>query len=252
MPTRSKSDYIELIKITAEENSGKPLGLESFIQKIGIYKHDVIGVYWSKWSDALIEAGYQPNQFSSPKYEDDYLIQQFIKLCRDLQHFPVRTEINLFRQKNPDFPSHSAFDDHFGHKDAFVAKIRKYCIENQGYEDIVTMCDQVKRSQNQKNVEKLSSDLLINNPYIKSGFVYLIKSEGNYKIGKSKKPDWRAIIIDYGLPSNSQLIHKIETDDQHGIERYWHSRFKDKRVKGEWFALSASDISAFRKRKKFM
>ena len=54
MPTRSKSDYIELIKITAEENSGKPLGLESFIQKIGIYKHDVIGVYWSKWSDACL------------------------------------------------------------------------------------------------------------------------------------------------------------------------------------------------------
>ncbi len=82
-----------------------------------------------------------------------------------------------------------------------------------------------------------------------AGYVYLLKSGKYYKIGKTNNPDRRQYEISLQLAEKLHHIHSIETDDPSGIEAYWHNRFREKRLEGEWFALTASDIKIFRRRK---
>jgi hypothetical protein len=86
----------------------------------------------------------------------------------------------------------------------------------------------------------------------KSGYVYLIQ-HGNrkeFKIGRTYNLVRREGEIRLELPEEVKPIHTIETDDPSGIEAYWHNRFKDKRLRNEWFQLNASDVKAFKKWKK--
>ena len=83
------------------------------------------------------------------------------------------------------------------------------------------------------------------------GFVYLIKSGNHYKIGRTNALGRRERELAVQLTERSKTVHSIRTYDPSGIEAYWHRRFEAKRKNGEWFALSAQDVAAFR-RWKFM
>ena len=83
------------------------------------------------------------------------------------------------------------------------------------------------------------------------GFVYLIKSGRHFKIGKANSVESRHRQLRIQLPQAAAVVHRIRTDDPYGIESYWHRRFADKRLNGEWFALSVENVKLF-KRRKFM
>lgn len=85
---------------------------------------------------------------------------------------------------------------------------------------------------------------------INSGFVYLGRQHGAYKIGKTKNAKRRRDDITLLGSEPFELIHEIKTDDVNGVEKYWHARFKSKVKRGEWFNLSKADIKAFKRWKK--
>lgn len=74
------------------------------------------------------------------------------------------------------------------------------------------------------------------------GYVYVIKSEFGYKIGKTVNLKSRTKLFSVKLPFPIELIHYAWFDDYSQAERNFHERFASQRLEGEWFGLSPEDI----------
>ncbi len=241
----NKQEIIEEIKRTAKANGGIPLGSPKFSKETGIKEHIWRGKHWVKWSDALQESGFEPNQFNKA-YETDFLIEQFILLIRELGRFPTKSECLFKANSDDNFPSYQTFQ-RLGSKSVLAGKIVTYCKERTNRDDIISICEPI--SATQKEIFENNADA-----NIKFGYVYLIKSgkSGNtYKIGWSKNSTIRQYQLQTGSPEPLNLIHEIKTDDPSGIERYWHKRFAPKRTdpNKEWFRLNSDNVRAFKRMK---
>lgn len=79
-----------------------------------------------------------------------------------------------------------------------------------------------------------------------AGYVYVVKSlhpAPLYKIGRSNRPDKRTELFGIEVPFDIEVMHTIQTDDMYALESELHAKFADKRVRGEWFNLSADDLT---------
>ena len=75
------------------------------------------------------------------------------------------------------------------------------------------------------------------------GFVYVLQGpDGNYKIGRTIDYRGRIDSLTVKLPFDVHPLMVIRSDDYCALEKMLHDRFADKRVRGEWFALSEQDI----------
>jgi hypothetical protein len=238
----NKQHILQEIKRTAEANGGTSLGRLRFFRETGIKVSDWRGKYWARWSDAVTEAGLEPNQKTSA-YEEELLIEKFILLMRELGRFPVVAEIRMKVRKDPGFPNDKTFG-RFGSKPEFAAKILDYCRSRSGYHDVAELCATVA-SRPTANTDDADEDQTT------IGYVYLMKSGKFYKLGRSNAAGRREYELGIQLPERLKTVHVIRTDDPAGIEAYWHKRFEEMRKNGEWFDLDAADVSAF-KRRKFM
>jgi len=75
------------------------------------------------------------------------------------------------------------------------------------------------------------------------GYLYLLEMSGNIKIGASKDLNTRMKMLNYLLAEDINLCYSIRLKNPFKIEKILHNKYKDKRVKGEWFRLTKDDIN---------
>ena len=100
----TKQHIVNEIRRTATANGGIPLGRQRFFTETGIKTSDWHGKYWARWSDAVREAGLEPNQ-KTLAYADDLLIEKFISLARELGRLPVSGDLRLKARNDSGFPT---------------------------------------------------------------------------------------------------------------------------------------------------
>ena len=231
-----REQILSEIKRIANANSGQPPGAIVFKNNSGIREHDWLGVYWARWSDALIEAGFKPKQFNT-KADSQIYLRKIVEAIRYFRKFPTSRELMLYKNIDEDFPAPTTLRSHFGTGSGMADAVRGWIDKNPTHSDLI---DLLPISKEPPNVVLKS---------VADGFVYLIKSGQFYKIGRGDELEKRVKQIRTALPDASVLEHSIRTDDPSGIEAYWHRRFADKRANGEWFKLTLQDVAAFKKRK---
>lgn len=237
----SRDHILREVRRTAEGNGGKPLGRLSFFTETGIKESDWRGTYWARWNDVLRDAGFGPNALVEAR-DDDTLLERFAALALQLGRIPVKSEMRLKKRSDPSFPNEKTYA-RFGSKTQLLARLREYSLQHPQYQSLISQIDALS------SPERESAPVQEVGVTVEIGTVYLLRSGRFYKIGRSNAVGRREREIALQLPEKASLVHVIRTDDPPGIEAYWHRRFADRRKNGEWFDLSAADVSAFRRRK---
>jgi len=226
----------EIRRLTAA-NGGKPPGQSAFHSQTGIGQSKWSGVYWSKWGDALVEAGFVANEWTK-RHNTSELTEQFARVTLTLGHIPTVRELQLLR-RNGDAaaPSPRVIREHFHGQDGLIEALRELSHRDPTYERLPNLLPIPKAAARQSKTTT------------PDGWVYLVRSGEFYKIGRSDEIERRLKEIKVALPEKAVLFHAIQTDDPPGIEAYWHRRFADRRANGEWFKLTSAEVMAFTRRK---
>lgn len=73
-------------------------------------------------------------------------------------------------------------------------------------------------------------------------FVYVLRSDRYYKIGRTRNVESRIGTISLQMPFPVELIKVFNTDDSIWLEKLFHVFLNKTRMNGEWFLLSDADI----------
>ena len=241
-----RSAILEAIRDATERN-GSPPGRAVFEKLTGIKTSEWYGRYWASWGAALKDAGFEPNELQTP-LERDRVAAAYLSLVAELGRIPSSGELRLKTNNTPSFPSYNTFQKRLGRKRDLLAAVLAYAERTGADERIVALLRSVPAAP--KTSDDAYEEAGVGEAE-HDGFVYLMKSGKYYRIGRTNKLDRRQYEVGVQLPEAYQRVHSIRTDDPSGIEAYWHNRFADKRMNGDWFRLTTSDVKAF-KRRKFM
>lgn len=232
-----KDEILSAIKRLASAGGGKPPGVRAFTSETGISQGQWYGVHWARWSDALADAGFGPNE-KQGKFDSEAVLKSVGSFALELGRMPTNPEMKMRRRSDLSFPNPKTVASHFGSISDLRSSLRALGGEDPAFQGLLEIISASEAGQVSPS-NRTKSDR----------WVYLLKSGANFKIGRGEQLERRVKQIATAMPDSTVLEHAIRTDDPAGIEAYWHRRFAGKRLNGEWFKLDAADVAAFKRRK---
>jgi hypothetical protein len=163
----SREEIINEIRKLAAMNNGQPPGRRLFRRRTNIHPAEWQGVYWAIWSDALKEAGFQPN-LKTEKLDEELMLIKLAEACRHFEKFPSILELRLYRMSHREFPDVTTYVRHFGSPNFWPSHLALWA-EKGGDLEVLRMV---------RDLRDLRSPVV-------HGVVYLLKSGANFKIGRS-------------------------------------------------------------------
>lgn len=233
----ARDEILAAIKDTAERGGLGSLSKKAFTAATGITEYEWTK-HWSRWSDAVADAGLRANQMQS-RHDSLAVLRPVALLAAKLGRMPTIADLRVARHADGTFPSKNTVANHYGSQAGLVKALRSFCTDEDDFRHVFALLPQSVPEVHAPDNTGARAD----------GWVYLLKSGAHYKIGRSDEVERRVKEISVALPEVVTMVHAIRTDDPAGIEAYWHRRFASKRANGEWFRLERVDISAFTRRK---
>jgi len=136
----TKDEILSEILRLADENGGSPVGRSRFFTETGISESDWLGRYWTRWGDAVAEAGFRPNTLNPVGLSVEDLTASVADLTRDLGHFPTVAERKMKRRSDSGFPSHGVIEKRLGNRSELVRRLVEFAADRPGYEAVLDCC----------------------------------------------------------------------------------------------------------------
>jgi hypothetical protein len=244
----SREEVLSEIRTFVAKN-GKIPGERTFATATRIKESAWKGKYWARWTEAVREAGYDPNTLNL-KIPDERILERLGGFIAELGHFPVRDEINVQARNEPGFPVWQTIRKRYGGMPQTAQALLDFS-RKSGNTTLGKLCQERLEIETLKPTP--SANLRRKAP-VRVGFVYLKYSPSLrlYKIGKADDPHKRGVGLSLLLPEDLVAKHEIRTDYPYILEKYWEARFRAKKKQGEWYDLSSEEVEAFKKRREFM
>lgn len=240
--TLSKQHILSEIQRVMAMHDGR-LSFRKFCEESGLKEHQILGMHWARWNDALAEAGVEnTNSFFRPRTEDTAVIEAIAQFIGQLGKWPTDNDLLIERRRNDSFPSIKVIR-RVRTTSSLASRIIAYCEHQPHLSAVAQIAHEVAKTEAIEHSSPREESI--------SGYVYLMKTGRRYKIGHTNSPSRRHREVRLELPDPTTVVHTIATDDPTGVESYWHNRFKEKRIRdSEFFELVAQDVAAFKRWKR--
>jgi hypothetical protein len=104
LPSGLRPNALPQVKQLEHWKAPHPCGDQAFERETGIKESDWFPDLWLRWGDALEEAGFTRNIFTTKALSNEFLAEHYARLAQRLGHLPIRGELIRESKADAAFP----------------------------------------------------------------------------------------------------------------------------------------------------